>query len=126
MNANDVYKLPSDQALFSAYTEYAKMVLQTIFLMNGGGAVALLAFLGSIDPENGVAVVAPENIKLAIYYFVGGVVAGVAATAFAFATEFTRFHDTKIGSALLYGIFGFFAAVAGYGLFAYGCYMAAN
>ena len=118
--------MPGDPALFNAYTEYAKMVLQTIFLMNGGGAVALLAFLGSIDSGSPNTIATPENVKLAIYFFVGGVVSGVAATAFAFATEFTRFHGTKIGPALLYGILGFLAAVAGYSLFALGCYMAAN
>ena len=56
-----------------AYKEYAKIALQTIFLMNGGAAVALLAYMGDLKNSERN----PEIYEETITCFVEGVGAGV-------------------------------------------------
>ena len=73
MTMSSKFNGSSESALFMAYKEYAEIALQTIFLMNGGAAVALLAYMGDLKNSGRN----PEIYEEAIMCFVGGVGAGV-------------------------------------------------
>lgn len=114
-------------ALFMAYTEYCKVVLSSLFLMNGGAAVAMLAFLGAgRDPS---ALIVPEEAKFALIAYISGVALAISATALAMLTEFVRHHTHSFWPrvrSLYVGILGFIVVVASVLAFSIGCLFAAR
>jgi hypothetical protein len=74
--------------IFTAYVEYMKLMLGNLFLINGGSAVALLAFLGNTKPSGaGDPIVQPAAAREAIVLFAMGAAGAIVATASAAILE---------------------------------------
>ena len=79
---------PPEQ-LFSAYSSYARQALNSLFIMNGGAAVALIAFLGEVTGAADQAV-SPERVTAAVLVFAAGALFAVLAGALAYVAELTN------------------------------------
>ncbi|MEM9283820.1 MAG: hypothetical protein AAGA96_18515 [Verrucomicrobiota bacterium] len=85
---------PSDKdKLFQAYTDYARLALHTLYLMNAGAAVAILTLLDSV--RNDGMLITELGAKSAVLTFCFGVVAGALSLFSAFRIEFYRFHTNS-------------------------------
>lgn len=76
----------SEENSVRAAVEFAASALKAVFILNGGGAIAVLAFLGNVvvtDIGNQVAPALANAIKL----FVWGLVFSVLATGMSYATQ---------------------------------------
>ena len=78
-------RTPSD--LFGAYVEYMKVMFSNLFLLNGGAAVALLAFLGDSGVDSADSFVDSADARRAIICFALGAAAAIVATAMAALLE---------------------------------------
>ncbi len=76
-------------AMFEAVTAFAVLALKGVILVNGGAAVALLAFLGHIwgsgDAARQVAVAVAAGGSL--HWFIGGTFAGVTAAGVSYLAQ---------------------------------------
>jgi hypothetical protein len=70
----------SELEMFKSVIEAGQTALKTSFLINGGAAVALLAFIGNVWTKTQEAVVA-QALATSVSYFSGGVLLGALATA---------------------------------------------
>jgi hypothetical protein len=60
----------------------------TVMLINGGAAVAVLAFIGALVREGGVSVKQVAGVSTSLLWFGGGVAAAAWALALAYATNY--------------------------------------
>ena len=105
-----------------AYTSYAQIGLQSIFLTNGGAAVALLAFFGSADPAIKSLIIKPEDGKSAMVYFAVGVASGVLATMLAYLTEWISYtKQSKQAQPIVGAAAWLLAFIGGFLFFILGC-----
>lgn len=74
--------------MFQAVLDYARDALKAAMLVNGGGAVALLAFIGKIWSEKGaLGAVSPLACSLTLFGF--GVFVAALSTAFTYFTQYS-------------------------------------
>ncbi len=112
---------PPDQ-IFAAYSSYARQALGSLFVMNGGAAVALIAFLGEVTNAANQAV-SPVRVTAAVLVFSAGALFAVLAGALAYVAELTNHHRilrrekpaSRIGAAAIA------FAVSGGLFFIFGC-----
>ena len=66
----DPYRLSDDTILelVRGATDYGKILLRSAILINGGAAIALLAFIGSVRPT-GLEASAISSLKLSLFLF---------------------------------------------------------
>lgn len=74
--------------VFEGLVPLSQGAMRLAVLVNGGGAVALLAFMGQIYPAALVAGLVP-----AMKLFIGGIVAGGLAHVFAYLTQLALFNE---------------------------------
>jgi hypothetical protein len=114
-------------AILRGLIDFALAALRGIILVNGGAAVAVLAFLGHIwspDPDGGRAVAIA--IKPALLCFVTGTCAGVTASALAYFSQVLfREHRANWPGAIMRGI-AILVAVGGLVAFGIGAFWAAD
>jgi len=100
--------------------------LKSALLINGGAAVALLAFIGSIWTSNNAAKALPE-ISLALLLYVSGVLSAAIAAGFTYFSQAGFGHEFGKNSRPV-GHVGRWLAVLGvfasYVLFGYGSWLA--
>ena len=116
------------RVLFKAVTEFAAIAIRGIVLINGGAAIAILAFLGQAlgrdkPLPDGVVAAGMESLM----WFVAGAGAGVLTAAFAYLAqaifaEVGAETGNKTGGS--FRILAIVSATTGLGLFAYGAWSA--
>jgi hypothetical protein len=74
------------------------VAVRTALLINGGAAIAVLAFIGALVREGGVSVKQIANISSGLLWFGGGVAAASWALALSYFTNFCygRAERTKV------------------------------
>lgn len=71
-----------DRRLFDAVITFSGIALKSAILINGGGAVAILAYLGHIGIGN-----FSQNFPCALLLYTGGVLFGAVATGVTYLTQ---------------------------------------
>jgi len=107
---------------FRSIIQTAQVALRSVILINGGGAVALLAFFSRIW---GVGLSAPVVLGLtkSLLLFVFGVLVAAVASGASYLTQYAYFGKwNKLGHLFRYASIVF--VVISYALFAWGCYAA--
>jgi hypothetical protein len=84
----------TDEAIIKA----GEMAIRTVMLINGGAAVAVLAFIGALVREDGVTVKQAAGVSSSLLWFAGGVAAAAWALALSYFTNFcyVRSETSKI------------------------------
>src|SRR5215472_15072043 len=90
------------EATFKAF----ETLLKTIILINGGAAVAILTFVGTLAAQNRVQFAHLSTIANALLVFAFGVLAAIAAMALNYLTLYatamhTQPNDKKLGWLVL-------------------------
>jgi hypothetical protein len=67
--------------------------LKALLLINGGAAVAILAYLGSLTSRGAVA--HPPNMKNALLFFAGGVFTTALAFIVAYFTQYRLYYEER-------------------------------
>ena len=79
----------AQRTMFDSVIEYGTATLRALILLNGGGAIALLAFSGHLFTEGTAGLVAlASNVSLAVVALGVGAALGGIATAGAYLTQF--------------------------------------
>lgn len=96
--------------------------MRTTLLINGGAAVALLAFVGHLVelPESAVKI---SDIARAMSLFVGGVLSGAVAIAITYLNNLAASQE-MVRTANVLNWFAIVSGLASLGLFCFGGYMA--
>jgi hypothetical protein len=79
---------------FKGLIQIALELLKTLVLINGGAAVALLAYLGTLaahDAKSGY----PPSIKCALLCFASGVLAATSAFMIAYLTQLRLYQEER-------------------------------
>jgi hypothetical protein len=111
-----------DLELMRATISTALGALRSAVLINGGGSVALLAFIGNIWSADNLTV---ASLAIALIYFVAGVGTGASASFFAYLAQAGFGHELGTCSIRLGEAFRGVAALAiisSYLLFGIGAY----
>jgi hypothetical protein len=88
---NDFIKQNNDAAIKSGET-----ALKTMVFVNGGTAVALLAFLGTLAAKDKVTIAQLEPVASSLLWFVAGVATGVGGLLLAY---FTNLNMAKLADS---------------------------
>jgi hypothetical protein len=88
--------------MFADTMEFARLGIRATFLLNGGAILALLTFLGDIYKNSSSACVV-SAVKLALPYYLVGVVASALTLFIAFLSQ-ERFFDARVSSGNLASI----------------------
>lgn len=83
-----------------ATIEASNLALRTLVLINGGAAVAILAFLGAVASKDKVDFDQVGRVAGTLRFYAIGVACAVAAMAFAYLANFHGRHRNKEGSCL--------------------------
>jgi hypothetical protein len=103
--------------MFRSVLSSAEQALKACMLINGGAAVALLAFSGNLIQHNRTSLL--PGVSDALAWFVGGVLAGAMAFAFryfsqdAFSNDRDKFAGVMRALCIVSGIAGLAAFIAG-------------
>jgi hypothetical protein len=82
-NSNDFHTYTNKAAL-----DAANLALRTLVLINGGAAVAILAFLGAIASKDKIDLEQVSHVANTLRFYAVGVAFGVAAMALAYLTNY--------------------------------------
>lgn len=98
----NIEKYKEDRAewreLFKATSTTAHSALRTIILINGGAAVALLAFLGKVWGST-VSHIYLDDFAVALFIFVCGVLSAALSTGFTYLSQHCyTYHNDKFGN----------------------------
>jgi hypothetical protein len=108
--------------LFKSVITSGQAALKSAILVNGGGAVALLAFIGNIWSKNtGAAAVQALTCSIALFSF--GVLGAAVATSFTYLTQLSYGHNWK-KTAVTFHVASVLAVIVAYVLFGCGAYEA--
>ena len=84
------------EAINESAIKSADAVLRNCLLINGGAAVAILAFMGAVISKNTGSGKIIENIADGLTYFAWGVIASVAALGLSYIVHFATYkHATS-------------------------------
>jgi hypothetical protein len=132
--------------LTEASTRDAQEAIKVVLLINGGGAVAILAFIGALASRTGITLVNLKAITSSLYWFSGGIISSGFTAAFAYlANSLYAGHLSAMEKvwehpyvrenvksrrmlrwALGFNWAGLILVIAGLGLFVRGVYVAAH
>jgi len=117
------YKATSDLALemFRSVMGFAQSALKTIILVNGGAAVAVLAFIGNIWAKPLEVNIAEALVKSEAW-FASGVLLGAVATGFSYLAQYFYERKTFNKSAIAFHIATVVLVIGAYVLFGLGVY----
>jgi hypothetical protein len=120
------YKLEHDRnmEMFRSTIQAGQNALRTCLLINGGAAVALLAFLGHVASGEGAGASMPMvAVARALAFYVAGVLIGGLASGFTYLAQFFFSDDwNKTGHA--FNTAAILSGLLSLGLFGYGSYLA--
>lgn len=110
----ELWKLKSgyELAMFNSVIEAGLNALKSAIVINGGAAVALLAFIGGVLQQKGKGAIALSDVGFALLMFLFGTgCAGVASgvrylSQFLYARSVERSHRGEVCEGKLYGIGG--------------------
>lgn len=121
-HANNVSS--SNLEMFKSVISAGQSALKASMLINGGGAVALLAFTGKIWSSATSSSVA-NSLSFAIFVFCIGVLLSALATGTTYLSQLAYSADkNKIGNGI--NILSIVSILGAYISFCYGAYIAAN
>jgi hypothetical protein len=114
------YKAAQEESrrLFEAVINFAGIALKSAILINGGAAVAMLAYLGHVGRDD----VASE-FPLALLLYVGGVLSAAVATAASYLAQYQYNFRNHSGGNLFRGA-AITLVILSYGAFGLGGYSA--
>lgn len=117
------YKATSDFALemFRSVMGFAHHALKTIIIVNGGAAIAVLAFIGNIWSKLQAVEVA-RALTFSEAWFAIGVLVGAIATGTTYIAQYFYERKTFYKSAIGFHIVTIILVVGAYVLFAFGIY----
>lgn len=98
--------------------ESGRFALKSAMLVNGGAAVAMLAFIGSLWQTEGVKAVALP-LATAVWLFAAGVLATATASGIAYLTQYSFVHRWNVAE-YLFNAFSILLVLGAYALFAFG------
>jgi hypothetical protein len=78
------YQKATDEAVIKG----GEVAIRTVMLINGGAAVAVLAFIGALVREGGVSVKQIAGVSTSLLWFGGGVAAAAWALGLAYCTNY--------------------------------------
>jgi len=126
-NANQLahYQAQNEHALkmFDSVIAYGQMALKSAILVNGAGAVAILALMGNIWDKH----VRPEAVQLlacSVTFFALATLGGAVGTGMTYLTQNAYAYGWKRRGNWLNGIVVLIVLVVCYGGFGYGVYKA--
>lgn len=111
-------KMQTQQSMFRGLIDFALAATRAIIFVNGGAAIAILAFLGHVwGADSGTAKHVLEGAKPALWWFLAGVTAGMITAALAYLSQvlFAELRDQRPGNYLRVAA----VVVAACGLFAF-------
>jgi hypothetical protein len=76
------------EATNEAVIKAGEVAIRTVMLVNGGAAVAVLAFIGALVRQDGVTLKQIAGVSGGLLWFAGGVAAAVLALALSYFTNF--------------------------------------
>jgi hypothetical protein len=76
------------EATNEAVVKGGALAIRTAMLVNGGAAVAVLAFIGALVRQDGITVNEIAGVSGGLLWFAGGVAAAVWALALSYCTNF--------------------------------------
>jgi len=78
------YQKATDEAVIKG----GELAIRTVMLINGGAAVAVLAFIGALVREGGVSVKQIAGVSTSLLWFGGGVAAAAWALGLAYCANY--------------------------------------
>ena len=82
---------------YRSIVTHSSAAIKAVMLVNGGSAVALLAFMGNVWKENGASAV--PDIIWPMVFFVAGLSLGTLTAGTAYLTQFTLYREnTRIAT----------------------------
>jgi hypothetical protein len=86
------------EAVNDAVIKAGDVAIRTVMLVNGGAAVAVLAFIGALVRQDGVTIKQVAGVSGSLLWFASGVAAAVLALALSYFTNFCygRSETSKI------------------------------
>lgn len=113
----------SDLEMFKSVITSGQNALRTAFLLNGGAAVAILAFLGKLSDHH------TDKIPLfasSLIIFVSGVLAIAIASGFTYLSQWIYAESGKwqYSTGLTFNILAIILGLSSYGLFIWAMYRA--
>ncbi len=109
---------------FRSVIDYGLTAVKAAMLINGGAAIAILAFLGNLKPGAPLSI-PPTSLAFPLLSFSAGVLLGALGTMFGYFTQYKFTYDfVRTGQASIVGILLHLTAVLfvviAFGCFAYG------
>jgi len=98
-NAKNIWNIE----MFKAVIMAGQAAIKSAILINGGAAVALLAFTGHVFTTSQDSEVTAK-LACAMAYFVGGIVSGAVASGVVYLTQFMYAYDKRAFGHILNGI----------------------
>ena len=123
MSNGDITQRDKDILLkqYDKVIDLSKLALKAAMLINGGAAIALLAFFGGIwEPEINEVIV--SSLTCAIRIFSAGALFIAISAAMGYASEFCMFHSSEC-LGLISLIIAVVLIVCSYVSFGYGVYV---
>lgn len=118
---NYIAQNQSDLELFKSIVTAGQAALKTTILINGGAAVALLAFIGKLYTTQSKELIPLLAVSLVCYVY--GVLCGSLATGFTYLTQFLHLRKIpKLGATA--NILSNLCVIGSYILFAVGSWQA--
>lgn len=109
-----------DLELFRSVISFAGAALKSAMLINGGAAVAMMAFIGNIWTQ-GVSALAVTSLTNSILYFSSGVLAAAVATMTSYFTQYFYLHGPECAGHV-FRAFSIIIGIGAFVLFGYGTY----
>ncbi len=111
--------------MLRAVITYGQAAIKSAILINGGAAVALLAFIGNIWAKTTTTQFAIDSLTKAIVFFALGVVTGAIGTGTTYITQYL-YSENRQKPAYAFHIVTVLIVLSTYALFCFGVYGAYN
>lgn len=107
----------SNIEMFKSVIEFSKMAVQSAIWINGGAAIALLAFLGQLAKEqpDKIPIIIPAILPFGVGVFLGGVTAG-----FAYLSQRLYANENSEKAGFSFNVIAIFSGAVSYAAFALG------
>ena len=122
--ANAINKTASALEMFKSVISSAQAALKACMVINGGAAVALLAFVGNLLGKNSKLDVA-SGLSFPIFLFCIGIVLGAIASGSTYITQSLHSYQ-KVSLAQKFTIFTMLLVMGSYAIFIIGAFITAN
>ncbi|HVA11938.1 MAG TPA: hypothetical protein VNF99_01695 [Stellaceae bacterium] len=110
---------------FKALIQFALAAIRGVVLINGGAAIAVLAFLGNVWSKDESIRAAARTMQLPLSFFLSGVAMGVTSAAAAYMAQ-VFFTHRKNKAGLPFQVLGILLVLGGLIVFVIGSLKAAD